>query len=71
MNIRDRWVMGCLVDCFDWVDGKNIYLNIRRWKDGGSIHQKPIWEKTVLIPKEEEQKVRYNLDSIVMHFLFN
>ena len=70
MNIREKWVNGILVDAFNWVDGRNIYLNMRSWKNGSSIERKPDWEKTVLIPLEEEQKLRENLHSIVTHFAY-
>ena len=71
MNVRGKWIAGCLVDCFDWYDDKNIYLNMRYFKPGTSINRKADSEKSVLIPLCEEQKVRNNLHSIVAHFMFN
>ena len=70
MTIRDEWVDGILVNAFPWIDGKNIYLNMRAWKPGGNIEQKPVWEKSLLISLEDEEKLKTHLHSIVRHYAF-
>ncbi|MCI8525608.1 MAG: hypothetical protein HFF17_06725 [Oscillospiraceae bacterium] len=62
----DKWVAGYKVRAFDWVDGKSIYLHIEYYRPGASLSQPPAVEKSFLIPKEEEPKVRNFLHSIVI-----
>ena len=31
------WFSGCLVQAFPWIDGKYIYVNVRRFLPGQSI----------------------------------
>lgn len=33
------WFSGCLVQTFPWIDGKYIYVNVRRFLPGQSISQ--------------------------------
>ena len=49
----DTWINCCKVRAFDWIDGKNIYLNIAEYKPGSSIEQPPAKEKSFLIPNDE------------------
>lgn len=65
----DKWVEGYKVRCFDWPDGKNIYLNISYYKPGASIEKSPAAEKSFLIPKEEEYKIINFLSSIVLSLM--
>ncbi|MDY3928955.1 MAG: hypothetical protein SOZ34_06285 [Clostridia bacterium] len=52
MEIRDKWISGCKVNIFPWIDGKRIYCNIAYYKSGTSIFN-PAWEKTVFITDDE------------------
>lgn len=61
----DRWVSGCRVRGFDWIDGENYYLNIAYYSPGSSISQPPAQEKSFLIPLGERQKVHDNLHTVV------
>lgn len=45
----EKWISGCLVRVFPWVDGKNIYVNVQYFRPGQSISRPPAWEKTVYI----------------------
>ena len=62
----DTWVAGYKVRAFDWVDGKSIYLHIGYYKPGASLSKPPAVEKSFLIPREDEAKVRSFLHSIVI-----
>lgn len=62
----DTWTSGYKVRAFDWIDGKNIYLNIAYYKPGSSLEKPPAREKSVLIPKEEGNKLEQYLNSIVI-----
>ena len=62
----DTWVAGYKVRAFDWVDGKNIYMHIEYYKPGSSLSQPPAVEKSFLIAKEDEAKIRNYLHSVVM-----
>ena len=62
----DTWVAGYKVRAFDWVDGKNIYLHIEYYRPGASLSKQPAVEKSFLIPREEEAKVRNFLHSVVI-----
>lgn len=62
----DRWAEGYKVRAFDWVDGKNIYLNIAYYCPGASLSAPPAREKTFLIPMEEAPKLQTYLHSIVI-----
>lgn len=61
----DKWE-GCYhVRAFDWIDGKNIYLNIAYYKPNANLEKPPAQEKSFLLPKSEEPKLRTHLNSIV------
>lgn len=62
----DKWVASYKVRAFDWVDGENIYLHIEYNRPGASLSKPPAVEKSFLIPREEEVKVRNFLHSIVI-----
>jgi len=62
----DTWVAGYKVRAVDWIDEKSIYLNIEYYKPGASLSQPPAVEKSFLIPREEEAKVRNFLHSVVI-----
>ena len=49
----DKWVNGCKIRSFPWIDGKTIYFNVKYYKPGQSIHQQPVWDKTVYITDNE------------------
>ena len=51
----DTWVDGYKIRAFDWVDGKNIYLNITYYRPGSSLSKRPAVDRSFLIPLEEEQ----------------
>ena len=65
MNI-EKWIGYYKVLVTDWIDKKNIYIHIEEYKPGGAISARNIVrEKSFLVPKEEEYKVRDFLDSVV------
>ena len=43
------WYSGCLVQAFPWIDGKYIYVNVRRFLPGQSISQAPAWDRTIFV----------------------
>lgn len=45
----DKWVSGYKVRSFPWIDHETIYFNVAYYQPGQSIHQPPVWEKTVYI----------------------
>ena len=49
----DRWVDGCKVRVFNWVDGKNIYVNIQYFASGSPISRPPLVDRSVLITANE------------------
>lgn len=61
----DTWASGYKVRAIDWIDGKNIYLNIQYYLPGASLERSPAKEKTFLIPKSEEWKLKEMLNSVV------
>ena len=63
----DAWVAGYKVRGFDWIDGKNIYMNIQYFAPGSSLSKPPAREKSVLIEKtpENEDRIRNYTDSVV------
>ena len=48
MIMLDKWISGRKVEAHDWIDGRNIYVNIRYFLPGSSINR-PVWDKSVLI----------------------
>lgn len=67
----DTWVAGYKVRAFDWVDGKNIYLNICYYCPGSSLSRPPAVDRSFLIPLKEEPKLRKSLHSIVVGLMEN
>lgn len=63
----EKWISGCLVRVFPWVDGKNIYVNVQYFRPGQSISRSPAWEKTVYIFDDEAGRklVSYFTSSLV------
>lgn len=49
----DNWIGSYKVRIFPWIDGKRIYCNVRYYRNGQSIEQDPIWDKTVYITDNE------------------
>ena len=47
------WFSGCLVQAFPWIDGKYIYVNVRRFLPGQSISQAPAWDRSVFVLDDE------------------
>ena len=65
----EGWVAGYKVRAFDWIDGKNIYLNIAYYALGASLSQPSAQEKSFLLPKEQEDLIRTNLHSVVVNLM--
>ena len=53
MNL-EKWVDGYKVRVMDWIDGKNIYINIQYFKPGSSLSQPPAMEKTAYITNNDK-----------------
>jgi hypothetical protein len=49
----NNWFSGCLVQAFPWIDGKYIYVNVRRFLPGQSISQAPAWDRAVFVLDDE------------------
>lgn len=47
------WFSGCLVQAFPWIDGKYIYVNVRRFLPGQSISQAPAWDRSIFVLDDE------------------
>ena len=67
----DTWVAGYKVRAFNWVDGKNIYLNICYYRPGSSLSQPPAVDRSFLLSLEEEPKLKNFLHSIVVGLMEN
>ena len=63
----DGWVEGYKVNAFDWIDGKSIYMNIQYFRPGQSLSAAPAFDKSFLIDKCDEEKVRRFISSVVLH----
>lgn len=66
---------GCQVIVTDWVgkdeDGKTpIHIEITSFSPGSSV-ERPEWEKILICPRREEQKIRRYLDSIVYNVVYH
>lgn len=62
----DTWVAGGYkVRAFDWVDGKNIYLNICYYCPGSSLSKPPAADRSFLLPMDMESTLRNYLRSVV------
>ena len=62
----DAWVAGGYkVRAFDWVDGKNIYLNICYYCPGSSLSSPPAADRSFLLPMDMESMLQNYLHSVV------
>lgn len=63
------WIAGCKVQIMPWVDGKTIYVNVQYYKNGQSLSQPPVWDKTVYITDDEKGRdmIKNCLHSLVMY----
>lgn len=66
--VYDGWVGSCKVRIFDWIDGKNIYMNMQYFAPGSSLERKPEKEISILVAKEDEEILENHLDSVVQHY---
>lgn len=64
MNI-DEWVDSYKVRAFDWIDGRNIFLNVMEYAPGASLSKPPMVDVSVLIPKEQEPVMKEFLHTVV------
>ena len=53
MQEIDKWIGGCKVRAFPWVDNENIYVNVQYFAPGQSIHKPPVWDRTAYIKNDE------------------
>ncbi len=65
----EGWVAGYKVRAINWIDGKNIYLNIAYYAPGASLSRPPAQEKSFLLPKEQEELIRTNMHSVVVNLM--
>lgn len=49
----NSWFSDCLVQAFPWIDGKYIYVNVKRFLPGQSISQAPAWDRSVFVLDDE------------------
>lgn len=45
----DKWFGQYKVRAFLWIDEERIYFNVQYYGSGQSVHQSPIWDKTVYV----------------------
>lgn len=71
MREIDKWVSGCKVRAFSWIDGKRIYFNVQYFVSGQSIEKPPVWDKTVYVTDNEAgQRLVYEFTaSLVEHVI--
>lgn len=67
----DTWIDSYKVRVFDWIDEKNIYINIAYYTPGSNLTQSPTCERSFLIPLEESFKIRHMLHSVVHGLMKN
>ena len=66
----DRWVNGYKVRSFPWVDGENIYFNVRYYKAGQSVEKPPVWDKTVYITDNENgRRIAFELTESLVEYV--
>lgn len=70
MNL-EKWVDGYKVRVMDWIDGKNIYINIQYFKPGSSLSQPPAMEKTAYITNNDKGRnmVQNYLSTLVRYIV--
>lgn len=49
----DKWIEGCKVRSFPWIDKKRIYFNVQYFAPGQSLCKPPVWDRTVFIVNNE------------------
>lgn len=71
MNIN-KWIGGCKVEAFPWVDGETIYVNVQYYQPGKSLHQPPLWDKTVYIASDAAgQRLVYEFTDTLVRYIEN
>lgn len=50
----NKWVGTCQVCACPWIDKQNIYVNVQFFQSGKSIHQPPVWDRTVYVANDEK-----------------
>lgn len=70
-----EWHYGCRVTISDWIGkdegGENpIRIEIASFSPGSNANN-PEWEKILICPRREEQKIRRYLDSIVYNVVYH
>lgn len=69
MNL-EKWIDGYKVHVMDWIDGKNIYINIQYFKPGSSLSQPPAMEKTAYITNNDKgRNMVQNFLSTLVEFI--
>lgn len=65
----EKWVEGCKVRVFPWIDGLHYYVNVQYFTPGSSVEKPPAWEKTVYVTKYDkgEDVIRNFLSSLVQY----
>lgn len=51
-----EWIGSYKVETMDWIDGKNIYMNVQYFIPGSSTMKPPLWEKTVYIADDKKAR---------------
>lgn len=49
----NKWCGSCKVHAFPWIDKQNIYVNVQCFQSGKSLHQSPVWDRTVYVKNDE------------------
>lgn len=66
----DKWVDGYKVRIFPWIDGKNIYVNVRYYAPGASLSKSPLLDKSALIMDNVAgRKFAYNFTSTCIAYI--
>lgn len=67
----DRWVNGCKVRAFKWIDGKSIYVNVQYFNPGAPVEKLPEFDKSVYVTINDNGMNVINnfLDSLVNHII--
>lgn len=63
----DKWIEGCKVRVFPWIDGKRIYVNVQYYRPGQSLSQKPVFDRSVYLPNDEsgERMIKERIGTLV------
>jgi hypothetical protein len=66
----DKWIAGCKVRIFPWIDHKHIYVNVRYFRPGQSIQQPPAWDRTVYITDNPNgRRLAYEFTDTLTHYV--